>query len=67
MLQKVLAKCQVKVVSHGLSAQILQECQVIPAASVESAVADSLQEYGPEARIAVIPKGPYVMPYVLGV
>ena len=25
-------------------------------------VADSLVEYGPAARIAVIPKGPYVMP-----
>ena len=67
MLQKVLAKCQVKVVTDGLSAEILRECQVTPATSVESAVADSLAEYGPAARIAVIPKGPYVLPYVLGV
>ncbi len=66
MLQKVLAKCQVKVVSHGLSAAILAECQVTPATSVESAVADSLAEFGPDARIAVIPKGPYVLPYVMG-
>ena len=28
---------------------------------VEQAVADSLAEYGPDARIAVIPKGPYVL------
>ena len=66
MLQKVLAKCQVKVVSHGLSAAILSECQVTPATSVESAVADSLAEFGPHAKIAVIPKGPYVLPYVMG-
>jgi hypothetical protein len=23
-----------------------------------------LQEYGPSAKVAVIPKGPYVLPYV---
>ena len=34
--------------------------------SVETAVAESLAEYGPDARIAVIPKGPYVLAYVLG-
>ena len=66
MFQKVLAKCRVKVVTGGLSASILEECQVTPAASVEVAVAESLAEYGPDARIAVIPKGPYVMPYILG-
>ena len=66
MLQKVLAKCQVKVVTTGLSATTLRECQVTPADSVETAVAESLAEYGPDARIAVIPKGPYVLAYVLG-
>jgi hypothetical protein len=34
---------------------------VEPAASVEAAVADALVEHGPNATIAVIPKGPYVM------
>ena len=32
--------------------------------SVEAAVADSLAEYGPAAKIAVIPKGPYVLAQV---
>jgi hypothetical protein len=32
--------------------------------SVEEAVAASLAEYGPAARVAVIPKGPYVLPVV---
>ena len=35
-----------------------------PASSVEAAVADCLAEYGPDARIAVILKGPYVLPCV---
>jgi nickel-dependent lactate racemase len=63
---KVARHCRVKVVSHGLPADALRRCHVEPAASVEQAVADSLAEYGPQARVAVIPKGPYVLPYVAG-
>jgi nickel-dependent lactate racemase len=61
---KVVDKCKVKVVSDGLSPVELLKCYVEPAPSVERAVADSLAEYGPAARVAVIPKGPYVLPYV---
>ena len=63
-LAKVVAHCKVKVVTDGLSPDALRGCFVEPAASVEQAVADSLEEYGPGARVAVIPKGPYVLPYV---
>jgi nickel-dependent lactate racemase len=63
-LAKVLERCKVKVVSHGLSSETLRRCHATPAASVEAAVADSLAEYGPTAQVAVIPKGPYVLPYV---
>ncbi len=63
-LAKVVRQCKVKVVSHGLSAEALRRCHVEPAVSVEQAVAESLAEYGPQARVAVIPKGPYVLPYV---
>jgi nickel-dependent lactate racemase len=65
-LCKVLSKCKVKVVTHGLSAETLRQCQVEPAESVEKAVADALAEHGPTAKLAVIPKGPYVLPYVVG-
>ena len=64
MFSKVTARCKVKVVSDGLSPETLRRCLVEPAASVEAAVAECLAEYGPDARIAVIPKGPYVMPCV---
>jgi nickel-dependent lactate racemase len=63
-LAKVVERCKVKVVTDGLSAEVLRRCFVEPAASVERAVADCLAEYGPAARVAVIPKGPYVLPYV---
>lgn len=63
-LAKVTARCKIKVVTDGLSAPVLRECHAEPAASVEQAVADCLAEYGEEAQVAVIPKGPYVLPYV---
>ena len=53
---------RVKIVSDGVPSDVLASCFVEPAASVESALADSLSEYGPSARVAVIPKGPYVLP-----
>ena len=66
MLKKVLSHCRVKVVSGGLPPEVLRRCRVEPVATVEQAVSESLAEYGPGARLAVIPKGPYVLPYVVG-
>jgi len=60
-LATVRRKAQVKVVCEGLDAATLRGLFVEPAESVEQAVADSLAEYGPQATLVVIPKGPYVM------
>jgi nickel-dependent lactate racemase len=60
-LAKVCRKAKVKVVSDGLPAETLRGLFVEPADSVEEAVAQSLAEYGADAKIAVIPKGPYVL------
>jgi lactate racemase len=61
---KVIKRCKVKVVTKGLSPETLRQCHVEPVSSVEQAVGDCLKEYGADAKIAVIPKGPYVLPYV---
>lgn len=58
---KVLRRAKVKVVTDGLPPETLSRLYVEPAPSVEAAVSDALAEYGPDATIAVIPKGPYVM------
>src|SRR6476620_808991 len=63
-LAKVRRKAKVKIVSDGLSPEVLQQLFVEAAPTVESAVAASLAEYGPAAKIAVIPKGPYVLAQV---
>jgi nickel-dependent lactate racemase len=60
-LAKVRRKAQVKVVSDGLTAETLARLFVEPAPSVESAVSDALRDAGPNATLAVIPKGPYVL------
>ena len=60
-LAKAKRHAKVKVISDGLPPETLRRLYVEPAASVEKAVVDSLAEYGPDATIAVIPKGPYVL------
>ena len=63
-LAKVRRKARVKIVTKGLEPQTLEKLFVEPAPSVEQAVAESLLDYGPDTTIAVIPKGPYVLPCV---
>lgn len=63
-LAKVCRKAKVKVVSTGLDAATLNSLFVQHAPSVEQAVSDSLVEYGRDATLAVIPKGPYVLAQV---
>ena len=63
-LAKVRRKAKVMIVSDGLPAEVLASCHVETAPSVETALADALARYGPDAQVAVIPKGPYVLPTV---
>lgn len=60
-LAKVRRKAKVKVVTDGLPPATLRRLFVEPSPNVEQAVAESLAEYGSGAKIAVIPKGPYVI------
>ena len=63
-LAKVRRKAKVKMVSDGLPAETLNGLFVEAAPTIETAVAASLAEYGPAAKMAVIPKGPYVLAQV---
>lgn len=65
-LAKVRRKAKVKFVTSGLPAETIDGLFVESAESVESAVAEALAEYGPDAKVAVVPKGPYVLPVVAG-
>ncbi|MFQ5731386.1 MAG: nickel-dependent lactate racemase [Planctomycetaceae bacterium] len=65
-LAKVRRKARVKFVTDGLPPETVDGLFVESATSVESAVAEALAEHGPDARVAVVPKGPYVLPVVAG-
>jgi nickel-dependent lactate racemase len=60
-MAKVLRKARVMVVTDGLPAGVLESLFVEASDSVESAVQQCMMDYGTEATIAVIPKGPYVV------
>ncbi len=51
-------------VTGGIPADTLAKLFVSPAASIEAAVSSALAVHGEDAKIAVIPKGPYVIPFV---
>ncbi len=63
-LAKAVRRNPVVCVTDGIPDETLRKLFAIPAASVESAVADAIAIHGKDAKIAVIPKGPYVIPYV---
>lgn len=65
-LCQVLRKGRVIAVSQGLTAGTRADLHVERAASVEEAIAEALAQHGPDASIAVIPEGPYVLPTVRG-
>ncbi|RYG18375.1 nickel-dependent lactate racemase, partial [bacterium] len=55
---------KVRMVARGIPEETLSRLFVIPHTSVEDAIAAALEDHGPDAKIAVIPKGPYVLPSV---
>ncbi|MGQ9505020.1 MAG: nickel-dependent lactate racemase [Thermogutta sp.] len=60
-MAKVRRKARIVVVTRGLTSDQLSRLFVESAPTVEDAVADCLRRYGPEATIAVMPKGPYLV------
>ena len=50
----------------GLAPDLQRRLMVEPIESVEAGVAQALADLGPEATIAVIPEGPYVLPCLRG-
>jgi nickel-dependent lactate racemase len=63
-LGHVCKKARPRFVTQGLSPETMKGLFVESVPSVEQAIAEALVEYGPNARIAVVPKGPYVLPVV---
>jgi nickel-dependent lactate racemase len=60
-LAKARNKARIVAVTQGLPPAMLNNLFVESAPSVEQAVAEAMAIHGPQASIAVIPKGPYVI------
>jgi nickel-dependent lactate racemase len=57
-------RANVYVYTDGLSDEQIWEALLIPCHSIESTVAELLDQYGPQATICVLPEGPQTVPFV---
>lgn len=60
-MDKVCRQATVFNVSTGLSAELQAQLFVTPQPTVEAALAQALNQLGPDSTLAVIPEGPYVL------
>lgn len=65
-LCQVRRKAEVILVSDGVRAAAAPGLLAVSAPTVEDALARCLQTYGPQAHVAVLPQGPYVLATVRG-
>ena len=63
-LVKALKKGRIYLYTEGLSDDDVRDCLVEPVPSVEAGIARALDRHGAVATIAVVPRGPYVIPRV---
>lgn len=63
-LSKAVRHAEVWLQCEGIDDELLSRLFVRPIHSVEHAVREAIDKHGPEATIAVIPKGPYVIPSI---
>ncbi len=63
-LIKALKKGRVYLYTDGLSDDDVRDCLVEPIPSVEAGIERALLRHGSDATIAVVPRGPYVIPRV---
>ena len=65
-LCKVLSKAEVMLYSEGIEPEYRDRVWVEVVPSIEEGLAAARERHGPQARIAVVPKGPYVLTRIMG-
>jgi len=63
---QICKRAKLHIYSEGLTNEEIRQVFGIPCNDVEHTVTELLKEYGPGARIAVLPAGALVIPYVNG-
>jgi nickel-dependent lactate racemase len=57
-------KADIYVYSRGLSDEQVRSAMLRPCPSIEGKLAELIQQYGPEARIGILPEGPQTIPFL---
>lgn len=57
---QVRRRAEILFYTEGIARDVLEKCLVRPVASLKDGLRLALERHGPNARVAVIPKGPYV-------
>jgi nickel-dependent lactate racemase len=61
---QIQQEASVYVYSDGLTDEQIEQALFRPCCNIEATVAQLLENYGPQARICVIPEGPQTIPYL---
>jgi len=63
--KQVLVQLQAEVYLYSsLSEEVVSAAKLIPVADLQATIDGLIQQYGLQARIAVLPEGPVTVPYV---
>jgi nickel-dependent lactate racemase len=62
---QILLKAKVIVKSDNLTPEEIKKALLDHCTSIEDAIHDLLKEYGPKAKICILPEGPQTIPYIL--
>jgi nickel-dependent lactate racemase len=63
--KQALVQLQADVYLHSsLSDEVVRNARLLPAPDLQATIDELLQRYGPNARVAVLPEGPVMVPYV---
>lgn len=62
----VQLKARVLVHSCSLTPTQIREALLVPCVDLQASVKDLLRNYGPQARVAILPEGPQTIPYLAG-
>jgi lactate racemase len=63
--KQALVHLQADVYLHSsLPADVVQSAKLLPAPDLQATIDRLLQQFGPEARVAVLPEGPVMVPYI---
>ena len=63
-IQALIQRKAKVLVRSSLSNDIIRTAHLEPCDDISAAVAQRLNQYGPDARVAVLPQGPLTIPYL---